>query len=294
MRSTRLLAPLALLACVAATSVDGAEPGCERWDLEVLCRTDPPRVIVSDPFTATVSARNVGTMVLKNVTLSLVGDLGAHVPAGNPPAKFLVEVLNPGETKEFSASFICDTVNVTRVVGTARDGSGWAVGNCSCTVDVIGLPAIQSEMTDKDLKGIEKGIFTVGESFLYALEVQNDAGTTVTPDLKVVFALPKELEFVSGVADAGVTVTGTAQAAETSAFTLAPNRTTKITLTVKAIAAPTSNLVQARASVQTTSGVELAEETESTTIKEPGGATIPVPAAVAPGTAPAGGAPAGR
>src|SRR5688572_358469 len=282
MRSIRLLAPLALLGAVAATPVVGDEPGCNRWDIEVTCRTEPNRVIVSDPFTATVTVRNNGDNALQNVKVTLTGDLGAHVPPGHPAPQLLIETLAPGESKDLAASFICDSVNMTRIVAFARDAKNWAAGSCQCTVDVIGLPAIQSEMTDKDRQGTEKGIFTVGETFLYVLDVQNDAGTTITPDLKVVFSLPKELEFVSGAGDAGVTVTGAGQAAETGTFTLTPNRSTKITLTVKAIAAPTSNLVQARASIQTTGGVELAEETESTTVKEPGGPTLPAPEAPAP------------
>lgn len=268
MRATRLL-PLALLAVFACVRPSvAAEPGCNRWDLEVTCTTNPPRVIVTDPFVATVTVRNTGDVALANVTVQLRGDLGAHVPTGQPAQPSLViEKLEPGEAKELSATFMSDTVGTTRVIGGARDALGWAAANCACTVDVIGLPAIQSEMTDKDLQGTEKGIFVVGESFTYVLEVQNDAGTTVTPDLKVVYTLPKELEFVSGTAGSGVTITGAGQAAETSQFALTPNQSMVLTITVKALAAPASNLVQTRASIQTTGGVEVAEETESTTVK---------------------------
>ena len=133
---------------------------------------------------------------------------------------------------------------------------------------VIGLPAIQSEMTDKDTAGAEKGIFTVGEEFLYVLDVQNDVGTTSTPDLKVIFSLPKELEFVSGTGDRGVTIAGSGQTATSTGFTLATNEIEHMTIRVKASAAPPSNFVQTRASVQTTGGIEVAEESESTTIKE--------------------------
>jgi len=268
MRATRLL-PLVLLGLFATARPSvGAEPGCNRWDLEVTCTTNPSRVIVTDPFTATVTVRNTGDVALANVTLQLRGDLGAHVPAGEPAQpSTVIEKLEPGETKQLSATFKSDTVGVTRVIGGARDALGWAAANCACTVDVIGLPAIQSEMTDKDLQGAEKGIFPVGESFTYVLEVQNDAGTTVTPELKIIFSLPKELEFVSATAEMGVTVAGAGQAAESTPFTLTPNQSLRVTMTVKAIAAPASNLVQTRASIQTTGGVEVAEETESTTVK---------------------------
>lgn len=259
---------LGLLGVAAARPSTGAEPSCNRWDLEVTCVTNPSRVIVTDPFTATVTVRNAGDVALTNVTIQLRGDLGAHVPAGQPAQpSSVIEKLEPGETKSLSATFQSDTVGTTRIIGGARDALGWAAANCACTVDVIGLPAIQSEMTDKDLQGSEKGIFPVGETFLYVLDVQNDAGTTVTPDLKVAFALPKELEFVAGKGDGNVTVSGQGQAAESSVFTLTPNQSVRFTLTVKAIAAPPSNLVQTRASILTTSGVEVAEETESTTIK---------------------------
>lgn len=268
MRATRLL-PWVLLGTLASVRPSfAADPGCSRWDLEVTCTTNPPRVIVTDPFTATVTVRNSGDVALANVTVQLRGDLGAHVPAGEPAQpSMVIEKLEPGETKQLAATFLSDTVGTTRVIGGARDALGWAAANCACTVDVIGLPAIQSEMTDKDLQGTEKGIFPVGETFTYVLEVQNDAGTTVTPELKVVFTLPKELEFVSGTGENGVTVAGQGQAAETTAFTLTPNQSLHVTLTVKAIAAPASNLVQTRASIQTTGGVEVAEETESTTVK---------------------------
>ena len=264
-----LLVPCALSVLgLSGRSGAAAEPGCQKWDLEVSCTTNPSRVIVTDPFTATITVRNSGDVALNKVTVQLRGDVGAHTTGGAPmPVQTVIDKLEPGESKQLSGTFACDTVGMTRVLGGARDGEGWAAANCACTVDVIGLPAIQSEMTDKDIKGVEKGIFVVGESFLYELTVQNDVGTTVTPDLKVVFALPKELEFVSGTADSGVTVTGSAQAAESTVFALGPNQVMKLTLTVKAVAAPASNLVQTKASIQTTGGVEVAEETESTTIK---------------------------
>ena len=270
MRSIRTLVVACTLSVLgfAARPLAAAEPGCQKWDLEVTCTTNPNRVIVTDPFTATITVRNTGDVTLTKVTVQLRGDVGAHTVGGAPmPVQTVLEKLEPGESQQLSGTFACDTVGMTRVLGGARDGEGWAAANCACTVDVIGLPAIQSEMTDKDVKGVEKGIFVVGETFIYELDVQNDVGTTVTPDLKVVFALPKELEFVSGTAEAGVTITGSGQAAESTGFVLTPNQVMKMVLTVKAIAAPASNLVQTKASIQTTGGVEVAEETESTTIK---------------------------
>jgi hypothetical protein len=40
--------------------------------------------------------------------------------------------------------------------------------------------------------------------------------------MKAVFTLPKELEFVSGTGEKGITVTGSGQSASTSPFVLAP------------------------------------------------------------------------
>lgn len=269
MRRPVLLIGLCALSFGAPAPARAAEPACNRWDLEVTCVTEPSRVIVTDPFTATVTVRNTGDVALANVTLQLRGDLGAKLHAKDAPQPTtVIEKLEPGATRSLSAVFSCDTVGMTRVIGGARDALGWAASNCACTVDVIGLPAIQSEMSDKALDGTEKGIFVVGESFHYVLEVQNDVGTAATPDLKVVFTLPKELEFVAGKGDGTLTVTGQGQRAETSAFVLATNQVMRVTFTVRAIAAPPSNLVLARASIQTTAGVEVAEETESTTIKD--------------------------
>jgi len=260
-----------------------AEPSCARWDVEVTCVTNPSRVIVTDPFTATVTVRNSGDSELTNVTLQLRGDLGAK-PDDPAAGQKIIERLAPGASAELSAVFRSNAVGATRVLGGARDAQGWAAANCACTVDVIGLPAIQSEMTDKDPTGAEKGIFSVGEEFLYVLDVQNDVGTTVTPDLKVVFSLPKELDFVSGTGDRGITISGSGQSATSTPFTLVTNEVAHMTIRVRANAAPPSNFVQARASIQTTGGIEVAEESESTTIKEatpvaPGEKLPPAPVA---------------
>lgn len=269
MKARSLLTLIALASLpVAAGTATGAEPACQRWDLEVVCQTNPSRVIVTDPFTATVTVRNTGDVALTNVQLDLRTDLGARTVDGKPSPKTVIEKLEPGQSQQISGVFACDTVGITRILGGARDSLGWAAASCACTVDVIGLPAVQSEMTDKDLQGKEKGIFVTGETFQYVLDVQNDAGTTVTPDLKVVFTLPKELEFVSGTGDHAVTVAGKDQSAETSTFVLAPNEKAKISIQVKALSAPQSHWAQVKASIQTTGGIEVAVETESTTLKD--------------------------
>lgn len=73
---------------------------------------------------------------------------------------------------------------------------------------------------------------------------------------------------MSGSGDRGATVTGAGQKAETAAFVLAPNQVLKFELVVKVVGVPDKNLVQSRAAVVTAaSGIELATETESTTLK---------------------------
>jgi hypothetical protein len=250
----------------AARPLAAAEPSCQRWDVEVSCTTNPSRVIVTDPFTATVRVKNTGDVALTNVKIELRGDLGAKTADGKPVVSMLAK-LEVGESQEIAAVFTCDTVGITRILGGARDSLGWAAANCACTVDVIGLPAVQSEMSDKDLEGKEKGIFVVGESYQYVLEIQNDAGTTVTPDLKIDFVLPPELQFVSGSGDHDIKVTGEGQAATSTAFVLAPNDRARVAIVVKVIGAPDKNLTKVQAVIKTSGGVEIAEESESTTLK---------------------------
>jgi len=257
----------ALLAGVGGRAA-ADEPQCGRWVIEVTCHAEPSRVIVGDPFTATLTVRNAGDRDLVKVAIALKGELNSHGVGGAPATVTeTVEKLAPGESKEIKSVFQCDVVGMTRVSGGARDADGFATSNAFCTVDVIGLPAIQSEMTDKDLAGKEKGIFPLGEEFLYVLDVQNDVGSTGTPELKIVLTLPAELQYVSSTADRGVTFKGEGQAAESTPFVLAPNQVLKVTFRVKVIGRPASNLVMTRASIQTTGGVEVAEETESTTLK---------------------------
>jgi hypothetical protein len=259
----------ALLALVAAaSSARGADPASGRWAIEVACTTNPSRIIVSDPYQATITVKNTGDLALAKVTVVLRGAMNSHGSGPTAPEGLqqVVDALAPGESKSFTGTFASDVVGMTRVVGGAKDEKSFVTANAYCEVDVIGLPAVQSEMTDKDVGGAEKGIFLLGEEFLYVLDVQNDMGTTFTPDLKVVFKLPPELTFVSGSGD-GVTVTGSEQSATTSTFVLTPNKGVKVTIRVRATARPATNLVKTTASIVTGAGVEIAEESESTTIK---------------------------
>jgi hypothetical protein len=271
MSRTRLAIAAALALPVVTAVADTPEPGCNRWDLEATCSTTVPRVAAGEPFSATITVRNAGDMPLVNVLLSLRGDLGAR-PLGESanPLQRVVERLEPGESQELSGQFVSDQVGIARVIGGTRDATGWSASGCACTVDVVGLPAIEASLVDRPLQeggAAAGGTFYVNDTFRYVLTVADDGGSSQTPDLKAVFTLPKELEFVSGSGDKGITVTGEAQTAQTSAFVVAPKESVKVEIRVRVKGAPPSNFVQTRASVQTVTGIELAQLMESTTLR---------------------------
>lgn len=269
----RLKLPLAFLA-LALVGLLGANParaseeeGCHRLDMEVYCSVSSPIVLVGDPFQAKATVKNTGDMSLVNVVLALRGGEGVEL-VGNSELVVKIAKLEPGQTQEISATFVSDQVGERRIDASAREERGWAAAGCFCGILLKGLPAIQLEMIDLDQQRQKKGIFEMGETFIYELVVENDVGTALTPDLKMVWTLPAELEFVSGSGDRGATVTGTGQKAESSSFVLAPNQVLKFELVVKCVGVPDKNLVQSKAAViHIASGAELALETESTTLK---------------------------
>lgn len=269
-RSFRFPLPVVLLALaglvLAGPVAAGEEEGCHRLDMEVYCSVSSPIVLVGDPFEATATVKNTGDMSLSNVVLALRGGEGVKQVSTNE-LKVTIPKLEPGQTHEIKATFVSDTVGEGRIDASAREERGWAAAGCFCGVLLKGLPAIQLEMIDLDQNRQKKGIFELGESFIYELTIENDVGTALTPDLKMVWSLPPELQFVSGSGDRGATVTGTGQSAESSTFVLAPNQVLKFELVVKCVGVPERNLVQSRASVVMTNGTELATETESTTLK---------------------------
>ncbi|MCC7138000.1 MAG: hypothetical protein IT460_06175 [Planctomycetes bacterium] len=272
MGQLRRFVPLVLAA--AAASLAGGRPasaedaGCQQWNLEVRC-TAPARVTVGKEFTASVVAKNIGDATMENVTVRLRGDQGAPCVSGpGGGVSVLVPRLAPGESKELSARFASETIGLARILGSAKDSLGWASGSCACTVEVVGLPAIQSEMSDRAADGSDRGIFKVGEEFFYTLIVQNDVGAGSTPAIKAVLSLPKELEFVSGRGDGTITVTGAGNTAETSVFVLAPPaQKATLEFRVRVVAVPASHLVKAQASITTPDGVQLSVDVESTTLR---------------------------
>ena len=263
----------ALLFLLSGGHALAGENDCQRVDLEVTCTVAPSKVIlVGDPFEVTATVRNTGELPLAEVTLALQGGQGISV-LGEDELKLDCPKLEPGETRQLTAKFVSDQVGESRVSAHAREKVGWAAAGCYCYVVIKGLPALQLEMIDVDANKDPKGIFELGEEFIYVLEVENDVGTALTPELKIVWLLPSELEFVSGTGERGATVTNEGQTATSSPFILRPNQKLMFELLVRVVGVPKTNLIQTRAAVVTGSGgQELANETESTTLKQRAGA----------------------
>jgi len=256
----------------------GDEDICLRYDMEVACSVSSPKVLVGDPFEASATVTNNGTIPLNDVTFVLRGMQGCS-QVGDDNLMVKIETLGVGESRDLTGTFVAHDVGQHRIDASARDDKGWAAAGCVCGVLIEGLPAIQLEMIDLDIHRKPAGIFEKGKNFLYTLDIENDVGTAITPDLQITWTLPDELEFVSGTGDRGVTITGSGQSAQSSAFVLAPNEKHRFELVVKVIAVPPTHLVQTRASVTTLNGVELATETESTTLRPASSDTTLRPAA---------------
>ncbi len=260
------------LALLAAAPVGAEDNDCHRVGLEVTCTVQPGKVIlVGDAFEVTATVRNTGDVPIANVTFAMLG--GDEVQqVGDAELRVVVEKLEPGQTRELRSRFTSSSVGLRRVNASARDGVCWAAAGCVCNITVQGLPALQTEMIDTDMnRSSSAGVFAVGEEFLYTLTVENDGGTANTPELKVLWELPPELELVSGTGDQGAIVTGSGRAAESSTFSLRPNQVYRFELVVRVKTTSPTNLVQTRATVVTaTGGQELANESESTTIRGAG------------------------
>lgn len=128
------------------------------------------------------------------------------------------------------------------------------------------LPALQVEMVDNAESGAKAGQFSLGDVVRYDLQIVSDGGSQALSGLKVLFTLPPELEFLSGQGQ-GLEITGGAQSGQTSSFELPLGTTQVMQVLCRVIAVPPTNLVQMTASVQSAEGLELATETESTTLK---------------------------
>jgi hypothetical protein len=267
----RFAALVALTALFAGHALAEDGDGCHRFDMEVWCKVSQPEVLVGDPFSASATVKNTGDMALANVTLALRGGPGTQC-ISREELTVVIEKLEPGQVREISGVFVSDGVGERRVTASAREERGWAAAGCFCGVVIKGLPALQLEMIDLDENREPQGVWEIGQKFLYVLTVENDKGTAITPDLKVVWTLPEHLDFVSGAGDQGVTVSGSGQAAESSAFVLAPDQKQNFEIVVQVLSVPDRNLIQTRASVVSVAGgQELATETESTTLRKKAG-----------------------
>lgn len=267
---------LSLFVFVAAALLVGSPAGriaadeddpCLCRDMIVTCTVTPKTTIIGDPFEFCATVKSVGAVTLENVRLALRGCPKAKELPGQEMT-VVIPKLATGETYTHCVKFVCQEVGECRLSAHAMDSTQIAASGCICSAICRGLPALQLEMIDTALDGSAKGIFQKGEDFLYELEVENDVGSALTPDLRVKWTLPPELEFVRGVGDGGATVAGAGQSCESSMFVLRPNQVQKFQVVCKVIDVPARNLVQTRASVvMDANGQELAVETESTTLK---------------------------
>jgi hypothetical protein len=129
------------------------------------------------------------------------------------------------------------------------------------------LPALEVEMVDSLPDGTEEGVFRQGATVRYNLTVRSDVGSEAMPNLRVVFTLPPQLQFVSGGGN-GVTVTGDGQTATSSVFPLPLNQEVRLHILAKVVARSDTSFIQTTASVQNEAGDQLAVETESTTLTD--------------------------
>ena len=250
----------------AAQGADGDDP-CLCRDIVVSCTINPKNVIIGDPFEFCATVKSVGAVTLEKVRLAIRCCPTAKLVPGQK-LEVIVPTLAQGETYTHCVKMTCTQVGECRMTAHAQDSTGIAAAGCICSAICRGLPALQVEMIDTALDGSPKGIFKLGEEFLYVLRVENDVGSALTPDLRVDWALPKELEFVRGRGDGDATVSGSGQACQSSMFVLRPNQVQNFEVVCRVIAVPKRNLIQTRAAVATVpAGIELAIETESTTLK---------------------------
>ncbi|MDA1193913.1 MAG: hypothetical protein O2894_01895 [Planctomycetota bacterium] len=268
MRIMRLLLPALLAAALWGPGTAGAEDDpCLCRDMIVTCTATPGTVVLGDPFEFCATVKSVGAVPLENVRLTITGCLNTSAEA-DQKLEIIIPRLAQGETATHCVRFRCNQVGECRLTAHGVDSTGIAASGCICTAFCKGLPALQLEMIDTALDRSPAGIFRLGETFMYRLQVENDRGSALTPDMVVQFTLPPELEFVGGRADGAVTVSGSGLAATSSVFVLRPGQVIRMEFECKVIKVPTRSLVQARAVVVAEPGAhELAVETESTTLR---------------------------
>ncbi|MDF1701150.1 MAG: hypothetical protein P1V36_08330 [Planctomycetota bacterium] len=246
----------------------GAEDDpCLCRDMIVSCTATPRTVIVGDPFDFCATVKSVGAVPLENIRLTITGCPNAVVA---PDQKLVITIprLAQGESHTHCVRMQCKDVGECRLTAHATDATGIAASGCICSAFCKGLPALQLEMIDTAIDRSPAGIFRLGETFMYRLQIDNDVGSALTPDMIVRFSLPPELEFVRGRAEGDVTVSGSGLAATSSRFVLRPNQRLRMEFECKVVKVPPRALVAARVKiVADPSGFELAAESESTTLR---------------------------
>ena len=258
---------IAALLSTASRPAGAEDDPCLCRDLIVTCSVNPRVAVIGDPFEFCATVTSVGAVTLEDVRLTITGCPNTTV---EPDQELVITIprLAQGETHTHCIKLRCKEVGECRLTAHATDKTGIAAAGCICSAFCKGLPALQLEMIDTALDRTPAGIFRLGETFMYRLQVENDVGSALTPDLMVRFSLPPELAFVRGRAERGVTISGSGRAATSSRFVLRPNQKLIMEFEVKVVKVPARALVAARAVVVADgSGVELAEETESTTLK---------------------------
>ncbi len=254
----------------AVVTADGVPEATATCTLEVVqCSLEmqligPETIYFGEPATFTLEVKNVGDGDATNcaVRISYGGCLGGGFE------DFEIGPLAPGEvwTKDWSRT--AQTVGPCVIRADSTCGA-----SCQKVAEgriaVHGLTALQVEMIDKALDGTEEGVFRVGESFIYRVRIENDAGTEATPEMYTDWKLPPELEFIAGRSlDGRVEVSGVGRGARSGTFVLPVGGAIDFEVTVRAVQAPASTLTKATLIVRRASDdADLADETESTTIQ---------------------------
>ncbi|MDA1194850.1 MAG: DUF11 domain-containing protein [Planctomycetota bacterium] len=255
---------------VARATADGVPEVQAQCTLEVVkCELQmelvgPPNIYFGELANFTLKVTNVGDGAAEGCTVrvSYGGCLGGGFEDVN------IGPMAPGEVWTHDWSKKAIAVGPCQISADSNCGARCAIRR-DADIRVTGLTALQVEMTDKAKDGREEGIFNVGETFVYRLRVENDAGTERTPEINVSWQLPPELEFVSGKNMSGeLEVTGAGQSAQTANFVMAVGGKMDFEILVRVVSAPASTLVKTVAVVQRASdGAELASESESTTLR---------------------------
>ncbi len=255
---------------MARARADRAQEVTASCSLQVVeCRLEmtlvgPDKIYYGETASFTLRVTNTGDGEAEGCTVRITngGCLGGGFQ------DFNVGPLAPNQT--FTQDWAVTARNVGPCSVTAESSCGQRCSvRSEVATQVTGLPALQVEMVDKALDGSEAGVFVVGSTFVYRLRVENDVGTDVTPDMLVRWSLPPELEFVSGRSNREtVTVSGAGSACASTAYALKVGEAIDFEIVVRVLSAPDAGLVKTNAEiVRASDGAELANETESTSLK---------------------------